>query len=212
MGQFLYRLVAVLVFFTVLMTAVYESNGQRRWCKASGQLLRVVNKDGKIGFIDRTGKLVIGFDAWPKKTITVGEFHEGLAPIFINTNEKSEPAVPIKGESLTGYVDATGKIVITPRFDWGFDFCQGVAYVEQGNMRGYINREGHLVFDLDRDCSVGTGRANALRVSLCGSLLLKAYPVAQDFSEGLAAVANGTTRDAKYGFVNTLGQLVIPQT
>jgi hypothetical protein len=211
MAQFLYRLGAVLAFFAVLMTAAYESKGQRRWCKASGQLLRIVNKDGKVGFIDRTGKLVIGFDTWPEKTITVGGFHEGLAPIFISTNEKTTPTVPIKGETVTGYIDETGKIVITPRFDWAFDFCQGVAYVEQGNLKGYINRQGHLIFDLDRDCSAGTNPANALRVSLCGSLLLKKYPFAQDFSEGLAAVANGTTRGAKYGFVNPRGQLVIPQ-
>jgi hypothetical protein len=69
-----------------------------------------VDKNGKTGYIDQTGKLIIPFqfdEAWA--------FSEGLAPVRI-------------GEDW-GYIDASGKIVIKPRFFQASAFSQGFAAV-----------------------------------------------------------------------------------
>src|ERR1700704_3111972 len=54
-----------------------------------------VEKDGKFGFIDRTGKIVI-----PLQFDSANDFHEGLA--LVTSNHK------------TMFIDMTGKTVVTP--------------------------------------------------------------------------------------------------
>lgn len=117
--------------------------------------------------------------------IAVGEVNEGLAPIFVSKNEKIIPNLPQRGETLVGYINEGGKIVIEPRFDWGFSFCQGLAYVERGKFKGYINRSGQVVFDLERHCSPRSAQARERSIALCGPQTLKEYPFAE-FSKGLA--------------------------
>jgi len=96
-----------------------------------------VDKNGKTGYIDQTGKLIIPFqfdEAWA--------FSEGLAPVRI-------------GEDW-GYIDASGKIVIKPRFFQASAFSQGFAAVgvyfprkkiidSKVGYYNYIDRNGNLL-------------------------------------------------------------------
>ena len=71
-------------------------------CSQNGQEecgLLSIKKDGKWGYMDKTGKVVIEpqFDG-------VRLFSEGLANVWIGDKE--------------GYIDKTGKIVINPQFDF----------------------------------------------------------------------------------------------
>lgn len=79
-----------------------------------------------------------------------------------------------------GYIDRTGKIVISPEFDDEGDFFDGLAKVRLGLTWGYIDETGHL--------AIGYRFAHA-----------------GDFSEGVAPVQVGR----RWGFINRNGEVVI---
>lgn len=76
---------------------------------------------GKIGFIDKTGRMVIA----PKFDGTWG-FSEGLAPV--------------QAGDKWGYIDKTGQMVISAKFDSAGVFSDGLARVSIGGKNGYIAR------------------------------------------------------------------------
>lgn len=84
-----------------------------------------VEKDGKYGYIDMNGKLVIPFqydEAYP--------FSEnGLA--FVVTEN-----------GLGGYIDKTGKFIIKPQYDTGSMFKFGFAAVSKNGDYEYIYQNG----------------------------------------------------------------------
>lgn len=208
------RTLTVIVCMAALPPLAFEARGQIFWPpdEANEPLLRVVNREGQTGFIDKTGKLVIGFDVWPKGTAAVGEFREGLATISVKKGGRPPGDAPDAEVPLVGYVDATGRVVIEPRYNYAFDFHRGLAYFVSGNSRGYIDRRGQVVVDLDRDCAGGPGHVQAISLGVCVPEVNLNSPNFQfeGFVEGLAASANGFRKGAKYGFVNRLGELVIP--
>ena len=106
------------------------------------QNLFPVEKDGKWGFIDNTGKLVI-----PLEFESAREFHEGLALVA-------------KGKQKS-FIDTSGRVVIKPQFDLVDDFSEGLAAVNIGQTRianigligkpgkwGYIDKTGKLAIPL----------------------------------------------------------------
>lgn len=91
-----------------------------------------VEVNGKHGFIDRNGQIVIDpqFEA-------VGDFSEGLARYK-------------KGEKW-GFIDRLGRVVIKPRFLWAHDFSEGLARVQifgpifrARRSIGFINKRGAI--------------------------------------------------------------------
>ena len=98
----------------------------------------------------------------------IGTFHEGLAYVKI--------------DGKIGYVDTTGKLVISPRFESEkYGFHDGMAAVEQGGKFGWIDRRGIFVIEPEYD-DVGL------------------------FREGFAWVRIGE----KIGFIDKLGNLLTP--
>lgn len=152
-----------------------------------------------FGFIDRTGKLVIDFDKLPKTTRNVGEFHEGLALIYL------EHAT--SGKSTMGYFDRTGKIVLGPRYDYARDFSEGLAYVETKGFHGFIDHQGKIVINLEPFTS-------AFGVPIDGL-------GAKDFHEGRAAVGTWRWDDyqlarddsnmwgGRWGYIDRSGKLAV---
>ena len=90
-------LIPLIFFATLLMAAGQDQTGK----------LYPVRQQGKWGFINREGKIVIRpqFDG-------AEEFTEDLAPVQIGNKH--------------GYIDRAGKIVIPPRFD------QAIQHVRVG--------------------------------------------------------------------------------
>jgi hypothetical protein len=188
------------------------------------QVNAVDEKSGgkRIGFIDNTGKLVIGFDRLPRTTIAVGEFKEGRAVIYLKKEGDDKPQSYM--DAKVGYIDEKGEIIIAARFDSAYDFSEGLAYVQAEGFKGYINVHGELVIKLEDNIgpkldwyAVGfhEGMAAALInqevgfIDRSGKPVIKGYNSAARFSEGLAAVVVGQGRLAKYGFVNKAGDVVI---
>jgi hypothetical protein len=99
--------------------------------------LAAVLSFNKIGFIDKTGKVVIA----PLFRETSG-FAEGLAAVKIIGSD---------GEYVWGYIDRTGKFAITPQFREAHPFAGGLAQVStvEGSQR-LIDRSGKVIWQLSK--------------------------------------------------------------
>ena len=122
MQRLAFRLTVVSFVIIVCAGLCADAQEERR----TPELFRV-RQDGKIGFINRAGKVVIRTDA------TVGaNFSEGLARVQLNKK--------------WGYVDEGGKLTIQPQFDDAFDFTGGLALVKVGDKYGYIDKAGKYIW------------------------------------------------------------------
>ena len=164
--------------------------------------------DGKWGYIDKTGRVVI-----PPTYEVAEEFHNGLAfvsskkgyfeGLFINSKGEilnsikaifpfhfSDGLAPVKNEKTGkwGYVDTKGNIVIKEKFDEASLFSEGLATVKIERKYGFIDTEGKFVikpqFNMSADFS---------------------YSIS-DFQEGLAKLQI----KGKYGFIDRSGKIAIP--
>lgn len=88
-----------------------------------------------------------------------------------------QPDVP--GSGKYGYMDRTGKIVISPQFGCADPFSEGLARVSINNKNGYIDKTGKFVIPPQFD-------------------------VASSFSGGLAEVRLGD----KSGYIDKTGNFV----
>ncbi len=79
-----------------------------------------------------------------------------------------------------GYIDSTGKIVVTPQYASAGDFHEGLAAVKLGNEFGYVNKSGQVKINPQFD-------------------------LAGDFSDGLALVETA----GHCGYINKSGSFVI---
>ena len=89
----------------------------------------------------------------------------------------------IRKDSLSGYMDKTGKEVIPCQFDQAYDFKEGLARVEKKKTFSFIDKTGKTVIQLESG--------------------YKAY----DVSEGLIRVQKTSTE--KYGYIDVLGNWVV---
>jgi hypothetical protein len=132
------------------------------------------------GFVDRTGEVKIT----PQFTGAGGYsqgFSEGLAAVAVGGQCVKTREWQITGRRW-GFIGRTGKMVIEARYDFARDFHSGRALVKSGADYGFITLAGERVIEL--------GKRSAT-----------------DFSEGLSVVRD--TSD-KYGYIDTLGRMVIP--
>ncbi len=127
----------------------------------NGSLFHIWDADGKEGFIDINGSLILKpqFEA-------VGEFSEGLAPALIGDK--------------WGYINEKGEVVIKPRWPQsGSSFHEGLAIVtEQVHWTviddsnyyaykcGYINRQGEYVIEPKFRQSCGTFSDGLARIEV----------------------------------------------
>lgn len=99
--------------------------------------LAPVLSDNKIGFIDKTGRVVIA----PQFRETRG-FSEGLAAVKIIGSD---------GQYVWGYIDLTGKFVIAPQFTEAQTFAGGLASVTTLALgRRLIDARGRVVWQASK--------------------------------------------------------------
>ncbi|MHC4506292.1 MAG: WG repeat-containing protein [Planctomycetota bacterium] len=167
---------------------------------------RGIDVNGKWGFIDSKGRLVI-----PPRFEDVGSFSEDLA------------AVRLGGRY--GYIDETGRMVVEPRFRLAFSFREGLAWARD-SQAGFIDKTGAFVVSAPpgtycREFRDGLAKTMPIpprfpphdQVTKIGFInktgkyhIDPRFDQAWDFSEGLAAVC----KDGKWGFVDTDGEYVLP--
>ena len=158
-----------------------------------------VQRDGKWGYIDLTGKVVIAphFDG-------AHCFYEGLA------------AVRLDGK--WGFIDPTGKLVIPADYTSLTDFSDGLSSVfidgptPEDRIYGYIDKTGQLTIKCPRGCGrpyYGGMMADVVEAFRCvdeqGRRVPKEYPCTPD--------ANSKSRPVlidSWGYYDKTGKLAIP--
>jgi hypothetical protein len=192
-------------------------------------------KDGKFGYIDRTGRLVI-----KPKFDWAYAFSDGMARVRMGPVE----------EGKFGFIDKTGDLVIHPRFVDARDFSEGFACVTigvkwkvssvEGGKRGFVDKSEILVgkrvgfvdktgriaiepkFDYVGEFSEGMAafekRVNGPMkngiwgyIDKSGNIVIEPkYSQVRNFSEGLAAVITGSSRKGDcYNYIDKTGEVAI---
>jgi RNA polymerase sigma factor (sigma-70 family) len=189
--------------------------------------LRPLLKDGKWGYVDSRGKMVIRPQyrrAW--------EFSEGLAMVIPEADGED-------GRPKVGYIDRDGRTVIPPKFDNGCGFSDGLACVNVGGQLyidgnfighgwngkgkwGFIDTKGKVVVEpqFHKPAKFSGGRALVAlmeRVGKPGIRLidrqgrsLKEFPgcaLSSDLADGLAVFMN---RSGRFGYIDSRGEIAIP--
>jgi len=110
----------------------------------------------------------------------------------------------IEDNGEEGFIDSTGKVVITPKFAWVGDFNDGLAVAGNDTSYGYIDEQGKLVipykFDLD------SYPLSLYSLKKVPNELRSAINEAS-FADGLALFFDAIKK--RYGYINTKGEVVI---
>ena len=188
------------------------------------QGLAAVKLEGKYGYIDRSGQMVI-----PPQFASADPFSEGLAAVQLDSAgnkggyiDKSGKMV-ISGQEFSmarrfsgglaaaqgkndkyGYIDKTGKFVIPPQFYRAGDFSDGLAAVEPagkswpGNLN-YIDQKGQIVI---KSMSTFPDLPDKVEFDLHN----------YRFCGGVATVGLGKAGDPDAeGYINKEGKLIWPK-
>lgn len=162
-----------------------------------------------VGFIDKTGKVVIQLDN--PLHINGESFSEGLTLYWTWTAEKG---------NVYGYIDTSGKIQIKARFYNASPFVDGLAAVcTEWQKCGFINKAGEFVIEpryrVTNPFSEGLALAGLEDYSIIGFINKSGETVIEPqflnsgtrFNEGLAVV---NYPHGKAGYINHEGAIVIP--
>lgn len=166
-------------------------------------VIREGGTNGKYGFIDKTGKVVI-----EPRYDYAEPFSDGLAKV--KTNGQTE------------FIDATGKVAFVSPTNRVGSFGNGFARVYDGGLNGVIDKTGKIVvapkyFFLE---SLEDGLRYAISpdntrcfIDAAGNVVIGnlPYQTARSFSDGLAVVKNNDpeTGERRCGYIDKTGKEVI---
>ena len=185
--------------------------------------LAAVKLDGKWGFVDKIGSMVISC-----KYDYAGSFQDGLAVINTGGTRKLEDCVregyecigdsnyswQIKGGKW-GFIDKLGNEISLCKYSIVGNFKGGLAIVRSGKLWGVVDGCGNEVVPCIYNkpiLNIGKGivkveldgKTDIINITSSIALSCK-YDDMGSFSEGLAAIKVGS----KWGFVNEMGAIVI---
>lgn len=174
------------------------------------------NGDYKIGYIDKTGSVVIPIEYY------IGwSFSDGLVAVGKRDYD---------GNLKCGYIDKSGAIVIPLEYASAWDFDDGLVPIAKetsdGQLKwGYIDKFGKIIIPLEYDeidyfseglAKVGkydkNGNCKYGYIDKTGTVIIPLeYDNAYDFSEGLAAVRKiDSAGNGKWGCIDKVGVVQIP--
>lgn len=188
--------------------------------------LLVVVKDGKYGYIDDQGNVII-----QPQFIWADDFWHGLGVVFICGRYVSIDAsatlhslqlpteihlVVRQAGDKFGFVDGSEKFRIAPRFDGALPFSEGFAAVKRGDKWGFIDTHGRMVIgpQFKQAYYFREGLASAqtdsddVLIDTSGKIIAQGYSYFQLIAEGRVPVTR--TQDWKWGYLDLSGKVVIP--
>lgn len=135
---------------------------------SSSDDLTPVQQEGKWGYADKDGKVVI-----KPQFSRAGRFSEGLALVWAGGIPLTDPAT--KSFVKMGYIDKAGRWLITSRFEYYFfdDFSDGLVPFRQLSSKwGYMDRAGRIAIEprFDWAGSFSGGKASVLLESKCARM------------------------------------------
>ncbi|HHH76727.1 MAG TPA: WG repeat-containing protein [Phycisphaerae bacterium] len=98
------------------------------WVGPFSQGLARAKVDGKYGYVDKTGKMVI-------------------KPAYERAKEFKQKLAAVRIDGKYGYIDPKGKVVIPAKYDRADNFSEGLASVKSGKYYGYIDAGGKEVIE-----------------------------------------------------------------
>jgi hypothetical protein len=135
-------------------------------------------------------------------------------------DEKQEPSIhPVLLNGKWGYIDQSGKMVISPRFDEARDVSDNYAAVRTGTLWGIVQKEPIQVITTERFSTLGDFEDGLAPAQLptgqygyvdgTGEFVIEPqFDFAAKFSDGLGAVRS----DGLWGYVNSSGNTAIEPT
>jgi hypothetical protein len=202
-GTLLSLLLAIVFFAAIFNGNVLASPGD------SGKLY-AIKQDGRYGYIDGNGKVVI-------------------KPVYLQAKDFAEGVAPVKvQEGIWSIINTKGEIVVTWRnVDEINEFSEGLAVVRQGARYGYIDKKQIVIpikFDAADEFSEGLA-AVAVRegstfmeklhnakygyIDKTGNIVIGCqFRSAGKFKEGLAPVSSSAT-GFRWGYIDKTGQYVL---
>jgi WG containing repeat len=233
------HVLAVLLLFLTLVTSSHTCEWDYLiWIPHSENadpLYRFI-RDGKAGYIDKTGKIVVP----PTLELygnSAGEFHDGLIEVGASDGEYVDQhgrvpfikkfyrgwsfsdglavAMETQGEKW-GYINTKGEFAISPRFassptDYAWPFENGFAKIKVAGRFGYIDHTGSFVIPprlLDGD-SFHEGYARVVVEGPC--VKMESVPCSSPEVLGVATPdtdSRSSLPGCKFTFVDTAGQII----
>lgn len=187
-------------FLTFLTVFAFAASIAAQRQSDTGMPLFWIREDGKYGYIDKTGKVVI-------------------PPQFENTMGFSEGVAATRIDGKYGYIDVEGNWVIKPQFDFTYKFSEGLAMVRVGKLFGWIDRAGKMVIEPREYDQVADGFSEgrvAVRkdgkwgyIDRTGRVIAEPkYKKASRFNGGVAQVE---TEDGMHHWMNAEGKIIWSQ-
>ena len=187
--------------------------------------LLVIVENGKYGYIDDQGKIII-----KPQFVWADDFWHGLGTVFICGRYVSIDAsgtlhpfeTPTEGHLVVrqtgdkfGFVDGSEKFRIAPTFDGALPFSEGFAAVKRGDKWGFIDRHGDFVIEPQFEGAfyfregVATAETDSgdVLIGTSGEVIAQGYSFLQLINEGRVPVTR--TRDWKWGYLDLAGNVVI---
>jgi hypothetical protein len=189
------RALVVLIMAYAAATAAAEPESQR--ADVASEQLFPISVDGREGFIDHQGRVVIE----PTYEFLWG-FSEGLASVWV--------------DKKAGYINTRGEVVIKPRFRYARNFSEGFAGVETENGWTFIDRAGQPItgetFEAVHNFSDGVAPVQVAGVwgyiNRTGAFVIPPqYGLAWPFSNGRAIVY--AAHDSRCQVIDTTGAVVL---
>lgn len=195
-------------------------------------LAEVYDKNGMVGFCDKSGNLVI-----PCQWMWVYGFHEGLSGVkdasgkcgFIDKSGKIVIACIWKDvasfqEGLArvcddngnyGFIDKYGKVVIPCKWKKANSFSENVASVYDDKTCSYIDKSGKILFSLPYGsshfteglaCFKNEQKKWGFHDKSGNTVIQPVWKIATSFSDGVACVRDDS---GKFGFIDKKGNVII---
>lgn len=216
------RRAASLAFIVLLATAL-PAPGHAP--KDAGDEPLLVVQNGRYGYIDHTGRIVI-----QPQYVWADDFRNGMATVFLCGRAVSldrqghvwplhwaaEDAMALeRSGKKTGFLDATGRWSIPPQYENALPFSEGLAAVQEDGKWGFIDATGKEVIPARFDeayyfnqgvALVAVGDQRQL-IDKSGRVLARGLGMTGIASEGVIAVE----KNQKWGYLNLDGSQAIPQ-
>ena len=177
-----------------LYTTIIKPQYDGTWSFQDDGLAKVqLNK--MLGFIDKTGKVII-----PIKYANLELFDEGIAAFMI--------------DKKWGYLNASGKIVIPATFDEVTYFKEGLAAVMVDKKWGFMDKTGKINISLkyDQVNQFNAGRAIVKRDNKWGGVDSKGVEVIPVVYENISNFKEGKTevkKDGEMFYIDVNGKKIL---